>query len=135
MGFKKWFNAQNERHEAYKADAPYRFVYGTHLLADGIYRYSPAGARVEKPILGATAEFDKGMDHSSPTLTRIAAGAMIAGPAGAVVGGLFKKQRGRAYVYVTFPDGEVAVIDGAAKDENKLRDIVQRINAAGAHYK
>ena len=137
MGFKKWFTAQNERYDQVKfnkADAPYRALYGVHTVANGNYVYMESFKRIVKPIGGAAAEFDPGYSDESTTLTRVAAGAVIAGPVGAIVGGMFKKQKGRCYVTVTFPDGEVAVIDGPVKDTSKLRHFTQQVNKASAHY-
>ena len=110
--------------------------YDVHKIDKGEYIYLPKGQfkNIKKPIAGASAEFDKGGEHSSATVGRVAAGLIIAGPVGAIVGGMFKKQKGRAYVYVTFADGEVAIIDGPAKDESKLREFAVKVNAASEHY-
>lgn len=127
MGFKDWFSAQQER-----ADA--NAVYGVHRLNGGDYTYLPQGKfkNIKKPIAGAVAEFESGADVGGrTTLTRVAAGAIIAGPVGAIVGGMFKKDRNRVYVTITFPDGDVVVVDGPAKDESKVRSFAQKVNAAG----
>ena len=128
MGFKDAWNAQMERS---KTSA----LYGIHTVSQGVYSYIPKGQfkKIKKPITGAVAEFESGADVGGrTTLTRVAAGAIIAGPVGAVVGGLFKKDRNRAYVTVTFPDGDVVVIDGPAKDERKLREFAAKTNAASS---
>lgn len=137
MGFKSWFAAQSERHDQVKVtkdDVPFRAVYGVHTVANGNYVYMESFKRVVKPIGGAVAEFDPGYSDESPTLTRVAAGAIIAGPVGAIVGGMFMKQKGRCYVTVTFADGEVAVIDGPVSDTSKLRHFTQQVMKASAHY-
>lgn len=136
MGFKKWFQAQKQRSEEYNAGAAFRAHYGTHSVDNGIYDYLPDGKfkKIKKPVAGATAEFDKGSDKSSATVGRVAAGAIIAGPVGAIVGGMFKKQKGRVYVYVTFPDGDMIILDGPVKDETRLRQFAATVNRAGQHF-
>lgn len=126
MSIKDAWNAQLERS---KNNA----VYGTHVINGGEYSYLPKGGfkKIRKPLAGAVAEFESGSDIGGrTTLTRVAAGAIIAGPVGAVVGGLFKKDRNRVYVTITFADGEVAVVDAPAKHESKIRDFAAKVNAA-----
>lgn len=137
MGFKDWVKKQNAAHDQVKfnkADAPYRALYGIHTVANGNYIHMDGFKRIVKRVAGTSAEFDAGQSNESATLSRVAAGAIIAGPVGAIVGGMFKKQKGRCYVYVTFPDGEVVIIDGPIKDESKLRHFTQQVNKAAAHY-
>ena len=133
MGLKDAWNAQMERSRNHTANlkagiagtyGPYSYVTDGEFMALG----------VKRRVAGATAEFERGNSHNSATLTRVAAGALLAGPAGAIVGGLFKKDKSRVYAVVTFPDGESAVVDGPISDERKLRNYVQVINRAGAHY-
>lgn len=104
--------------------------YGVHSVKDGVYNYLPDGKfkSISKPVAGATAEFESGSDRKRPTLTRIGAGAIIAGPVGAVVGGLFQKDRSKAYVTVIFEDGDTAIIEGPAKDEAKMRKFAADVN-------
>lgn len=104
--------------------------YGVHSVRKGVYDYLPQGKvkSVQKPIEGAEATFESGADKSRPTLTRIGAGAIIAGPAGAIVGGLFKKDTSKAYVTVIFADGDTAIIEGPGKDELKLRKFAADVN-------
>lgn len=130
MGLKDWYDAQTERHND-------TALYGVHKVAKGEYSYLPQGKfkQIRKSVAGAVAEFESGTENSSATVTRVVAGAIIAGPVGAIVGGLFKKQKGRVYVYVTFADGDVVIIDGPVKDESKLRDFTLKINAAAEKYR
>ena len=87
------------------------------------------------PIVGASAEYDSGaVVGQRPTFTRIVAGGIVAGPVGAVVGGMFKKDRNRVYVAVSLPAVGVIVLDGPAKEDNQAREFARRINAAGQHY-
>lgn len=124
MGFKEKWNAQMERSRI-------AAKYELHTIQkNGVYRYLPPGSfkYITKPVEGAQATFDLGSDKSRPTLTRVGAGALIAGPAGAVVGALFKKDTSRNYVTVVFADGDTVIIDGPGKDERKMRAFVQHIN-------
>lgn len=127
MGFKDAWNAQMERSKAAAADAPFAARYGGHYLAQGSYHF----ALDSRPIAGAVAEFENGADIGGrTTLARVAVGAIIAGPVGAIVGGMFKKDRAKVYVTTTFPDGEVIILEAPAKDESKLREFTRKVNAA-----
>ena len=125
MGFKDAWNRQMERSRIVAA-------YGVHSVTrDGNYRWMPEGSLKQqvRPVVGAVAEYEPGSASAGrTTLTRVAAGAIIAGPAGAIVGGLFKKDTSRGYVTVTFPDGSVVVADGPLRDEPKMRQFAQRVN-------
>lgn len=109
-------------------------LYGVHSVKNGTYKYLPQGKfkSVSKPIAGAEATFESGADRTRPTLTRIGAGALIAGPAGAIVGGLFKKDRTKCYVTVIFADGDTAIVEGPAKHEKRLREFASDVNRLGA---
>lgn len=108
--------------------------YGLHSVNRGEYSY-PNGTfkGATKPVAGASAEFEQGSDKSRPTLTRIGAGALIAGPAGAIVGGLFKKDTSKNYVTVIFSDGDTAIIEGPSKDEMKMRKFAADVNRIAAN--
>lgn len=111
--------------------------YDTHTIKDGNYNHLPKGKfkKIRKPIGGAVAEYESGAyAGEQTTLGRVALGAVIAGPVGAIVGGMFRKDRTRGYVTVTFPDGEVVILDGPIKDELKMREFASKVNAASAHY-
>lgn len=122
-----------------EAQATHAFVarYGTHLVIHGKYGYLPTNAlkTVKMPVAGAVAEFESGATVGGrTTLTRVAAGAIVAGPVGAIVGGLFRKDRNKIYVTTTFPDGKVVILEGPAKDESKLREFARKVNDASEHY-
>lgn len=136
MGFKDWYKAQDARHKAVSSPQAVAGYYRAHRIMDGLYTYLPSGQlkAISKRVAGAAADFESGADQKRTTLTRVAVGAIIAGPAGAIVGGMFKKDKSRVYVTVAFPDGEVAIVDGPAKDEKKLREFTLIVNRAGRHY-
>lgn len=100
-------------------------VYAGHIVDYKGYRY---GLGIKRPIAGAGAHFESGADRSRPTLTRIGAGALLAGPVGAIAGGMFKKDKSKAYVTIVFPDGASVIIDGPVKDEKKMRRFAQQVN-------
>lgn len=112
--------------------------YDTHTVKDGNYNHLPKGKfkKLRKPIGGAVAEYERG-DYAGEetTLGRVALGAVIAGPVGAIVGGMFKRDRTRGYVTVTFPDGEIVIVDGPLRDAEKMRVFAEKVTAAGEHYK
>lgn len=133
MGFKAWYKAQDERHKNYVARqkqvaARESARYGLLHTVDDEWVSVPG---LSRSVAGAVAEFESGADQKRTTLTRVAAGAIVAGPAGAIVGGLFRKNQSRVYVSITFPDGDVAVIDGPVKDEAQLREFARVVNVAG----
>lgn len=104
-------------------------TYDKHLVRKGVYStIGSFGLGVKRPIAGARAEFESGSDRTRPTLVRIGAGALLAGPVGAIAGGMFKKDRTKAYVTITFEDGATVIIDGPAKDEKKMREFTAQVN-------
>lgn len=126
-------NAANREAAAAKIDALLRkgagAVYAGHIVDYKGYRY---GLSLKRPIAGATAEFESGADRSRPTLTRIGGGALLAGPVGAIAGGMFKKDKTKGYVTIVFPDGATVIVEGPAKDEKKMREFASAVNMIGA---
>lgn len=116
-------------------DPPAEARYGGHVATGDVYIYTPTSgqATAHKTLSGATATFETGADRSRPTLTRIGAGAIIAGPVGAVVGGLFKKDTSKGYVTVVFADGDTAILEGPSKDEPKMRQFAADVNRLAAN--
>ena len=118
---------------AYQAAAPAppkakTAKYGGHSAQGDVYVYPEDGVQKFKGLSGASATFESGADKSRPTLTRIGAGAIIAGPVGAIAGGLFKKNTSKCYVTIEFPDGEAVIVEGPAKDETKMRQFAADVN-------
>lgn len=103
-------------------------IYGDFILSGGLLGYTDEGTRKTKDLGGATASFESGADRSRPTLTRIAAGTLLAGPIGAVGGALLKKNTSKCYVTVLFSDGDAIIIEGPTKDERKLREFAAKVN-------
>jgi len=125
MGMKDAWNRQMERSRIVAK-------YGLHSVTkDGDYRWLPEASLHQqvRPVAGAVAEYEAGSATGGrTTLTRVGAGAIIAGPVGAVVGGMFKKDNSKGYVSVTFPTGAVVALDGPLQDESEMRVFVQRVN-------
>lgn len=108
--------------------APVGAVKFGDLILDGDTLYCNGEAIA---LRGAHAELmDADAARSRVTATRVAAGAIVAGPVGALIGGLAKKSTGRVYVMVTSDDGRVLSGDGASKESGKAAELVARINAA-----
>lgn len=99
--------------------------YAGHMVDQHGYKY---GLGVKRDVAGASAEYESGADRSRPTLTRIGAGALLAGPVGAIAGGMFKKDKTKGYVTIIFRDGATVIIDGPAKDEKKMREFASAVN-------
>lgn len=130
MGIKSWYKNQMARYE--EANSDIGGMYNEYALSGGNLLWN--FRRTKRPIAGAHAVVESGRDVKSPTLARVVAGGVLAGPAGAIVGGMFQKDKTRFYLTVTFADGSVVVMDGPVKDEPKLRDFAERINAASRFY-
>lgn len=131
MGIKDAWNRQMERSRIEAA-------YGVHSVTrDGNYRFLPEGSFKQevRPVAGAVADYEAGTATGErTTLTRVAAGAILAGPVGAIVGGMFRKDTSLGYITVTFPDGGVVVLDGPLKEEPQMRQFVTKVNAASAKH-
>ncbi len=132
MGIVQKFKASVKE---YNLHAAHRAALGTTGLFKGQVRYLVGNKRMKRPAAGVVASIESGGD-AGPKIKvgRVAAGAIIAGPVGAVVGGLLRKNVNRVYVTVTFPDGETVDEDVPVKEEREARAFVSSINAAGRHY-
>lgn len=106
--------------------------YGDHKATGTEYTVGGMIAKVRKPIAGASALFENGADTKRSTLTRIGAGAVLAGPLGAVGGALLRKNTSKCYVTVTFADGDSVIVEGPAKDEKQLREFAAGVNRLAA---
>lgn len=132
MGFK-------EMQARAKESAQFQAAFGGYRILNGaLHGRNPAGgwpATLSWPLAGMAAELERGATVGPRvTATRVVAGAVVAGPVGALVGGMLRKDRNKVYVVVTLADGSQILIDGPAKDERAARDFVSKLNAAGAHY-
>lgn len=101
-----------------------------HKIRGGVYYY-PGGSA---PVGGATAVFESGAERKRMTVTRVGAGGILFGPAGAIVGGMLKKDRSKCYVSVTLATGDVAIIEAPVKDEAAARGFAAKVNAAGTQF-
>lgn len=82
-------------------------------------------------IKGANAYIENGANIGSRiTATRVAAGLVLAGPIGGIIGGMAKKDRNKIYVLIETTNNEVVSIEAKAKDETKARAFINKVNAA-----
>lgn len=113
--------------------------YGLHavLKQGGVWMYrwqEPGKFGVHTvPVVGAEAEYEPG-NVLNPRMRgrRVVAGAIIAGPVGAIIGGMLKKDPSRGYVTVIFADGQATSFDAPMQDEPKLKAFVAAVNAAAS---
>lgn len=134
MGVKSWFSAQSDRAAAARKFAAYQGQFGELLCSRGeLFHAGTNGFAVDGfPVRGASAVVESTAGDARPSVLRIGAGAVLAGPAGAIVGGLLTRQPGRVYVIVTLADGRQFVGDGPARDEVKAREFARKVNLAAA---
>jgi len=87
------------------------------------------------PVAGLLAELHT-VDAPAPqaTLGRIAAGAVIAGPIGAIVGGMLAKDRSKGYINLTLADGRMVVSEFPSSRVSDARKFIALINEASAFY-
>ncbi|PTT70198.1 DUF2510 domain-containing protein [Arthrobacter sp. HMWF013] len=87
------------------------------------------------PIAECEAHVETGAAVSARvTATRVVAGAMLAGKAGAVVGAIAKKDRTKVYLNIITPD-DVILKEVRGLDETKARKFATKVNNAAAEYK
>lgn len=87
------------------------------------------------PIAGAVAEFEAGdAPAMQTTVGRVAAGLVVAGPVGAIVGGIWKKDQSKSYINITLADGKMIIADVPSSKATAAREFVARINEASEAY-
>lgn len=128
--WQKW----NEAHQEAVKHAPYNGTWNGVSILAGQMSIKLSGFREIVPVAGATAEFDSGATKKNMTATRVLGGAVLFGPAGAIVGGMLKKDRSKVYVVIDIPGRGSVVLDAPAKDEKAAREFAAKVNAAGSHY-
>ncbi len=85
------------------------------------------------PVTGVTAALEAGLTQQGRvTATRLVAGTLAFGEAGTIAGGMAKKNTTNLYVVFTHPDGTQTTGEARAKDEGKVRQFVDTVNAASA---
>ena len=80
-------------------------------------------------VYGGSAEVFYGGQGDRTTATRVAVGAAVAGPAGALVGAMARKRHTNVYVNVTLADG-YSIDIGPSRDEGKAREFASVVDAA-----
>ncbi|WP_209374293.1 hypothetical protein [Brevibacterium renqingii] len=80
-------------------------------------------------LAGAKAEFETGANIGGRmTATRVIGGGLLFGPAGAIVGGMWKKNRAKVYIVITDNNGRTGLIETSAKNETKAREFANAVN-------
>lgn len=102
---------------------------GVKVRTDGTIHY-----RGEvRPLPGTAATVQTaGQLRERTTATRVAAGAILAGPLGAVLGGLFRKKIDDRTLFLTIEgDGYAWVVEVDIKEERQARQFAAALNVAG----
>lgn len=87
-----------------------------------------AGRPFTAPIAGAHAEITGEIPGARSTVTRVAAGAALAGPVGALIGGMAKKDTSKIIVTVALADGRQVWTQGPKSDYSSAMFLVDKIN-------
>lgn len=109
-------------------------------LVNGVVHYYDDMTERVRSVAGARAEFDIGATRtrdSRATLSRVAAGGLVAGKTGAVLGSQFRKHQEdltQIFATITWPDGGWAQVSDSAAAEASMRKAVARVNAASDYY-
>lgn len=108
---------------------------GQLYISNGKLMYTD-GKKVKRfPIAGCVAEFEPGdAPAMQTTVGRVAAGLVIAGPVGAIVGGVWKKDQSKSYINVVLENGHMLIVDVPSSKATAAREFVARINEASEAY-
>lgn len=128
--WQKWNEAAKEA----ATHAPYNGSWNGVSILGGQIRIKVSTFKEILPVAGVTAEFESGAQKKNMTATRVLGGAVLFGPAGAIVGGMLKKDRSKVYVVINIPDRGSVILDAPVKDEKAAREFAAKVNTAGSHY-
>lgn len=135
MGFKAWLHQDTLPQKRAAFHLQYSFLSSEVTLGHGKLTFSAVnGILGSVPVAGATAEIEAGDDKSKTSLARIAAGGLLLGPIGLIVGGMVKKDVSQVYVIVHLADGRAPVARFKKSEIGKARKFADRVNAAGVAY-
>lgn len=101
--------------------------FGGYKLREGVLK----GGGKSVSVQGAEAEATQGAPSQRSTLTRMGAGALIAGPIGFVVGAVARKNTSKCYVTIEVPDG-VVIIEAKANEYPEAVAFANAINRSAA---
>lgn len=138
-------NAEKKAKAAERSEWDYTDLIRNGVLTIPITWVGPhKGLKTELPVAGCVAIVTEDSPRSRITATRVAAGAVIAGPVGALVGALARKDTTKTRLWLQAPDGRewtweartngaIAALaaDGITAGMQRVADA---INAASAHY-
>ncbi|OLT51170.1 hypothetical protein BJF89_08635 [Corynebacterium sp. CNJ-954] len=106
---------------------PIAISFGGMLLLDGTVYYG--GYAI--PAAGASASIDSGAAGQSKVgVGRVLGGAVLAGPAGALIGAAAKKNTGELYITVTGEGGQTLITSGPIQDSGNATALANAIGAA-----
>ncbi|MFB9620648.1 hypothetical protein [Brooklawnia cerclae] len=120
-----WWKDQMERSRTFAADHKFDAVFQGARINGGEVSY---GFKTW-PVADCSAQAQTGAELHKMSLGRVAGGAVLLGPLGAVLGGMAKKDKTKVYVALQTPDGP-QVIEGPAKDQAAAMTFAARLNAA-----
>lgn len=131
MGIKDFLKGNTDAQQRAKFHRQFDMMLGDVGLVSGSVLAN--GKRF--PVAGVHAEFEPGDGPSSrTTMTRVAAGAVIAGPVGAIIGGIWKKDTSKVYVVLNLPDESLVIADVPASKGADARRFVNQVNTASKAY-
>lgn len=113
---------------AYRREYPAAVVAGTMMLLDGVVYYG--GHAI--PAAGATASVESGVQATEKvTAGRVIGGAILAGPAGAIIGAAAKKRtEGQLFITVSGAEGKALMATVPASEAGAATALVNAINAS-----
>ncbi|WNM27567.1 hypothetical protein RN607_00775 [Demequina capsici] len=117
-----------------KENAAFQASFEGYRIMNGVLVPRLTSGNLTVPVGGCTADFDSGESNQRTTGTRVITGAILAGPVGAIVGGMFKKEKGKVYVTIITADGDAMIVAADRKDAPKARAFAAKVNKAGAWY-
>lgn len=130
---------RGDRRKARAWQLPHTGTFGAFIVRssdEGPYVQVTGGTSLimrKHPLTGATAVLEASLAQGSRTTAgRVVAGTLLAGPFGAVIGAVAKKDVGKLYVTVTLADGTELKDEFKNKDEARARKLVDNVNAFGS---
>lgn len=148
MGFKDWYNAQNERNKEWKTAEDDRKATARDVMqreraaADAEVREAFEGIELDRrsitfnkgtyPVAGAHAVVEIGGTQRRTTATRVVVGSVITLGIGTAIGAMAKKKTNNIYLSVELADGQVIIVEAPAKREGDARRFAAAVNTVAA---
>lgn len=100
----------------------------TWLLRGGKLTVQAGFKRFHYNLTDCEVELVDGGERQRMTVTRIGAGALLAGPVGALIGGMAKKDLSKTFALMSTPDG-VRRLEATGKEAQKAREFMFKFEA------